>query len=137
MSTTVRSISIVAVILAIVAGAWWWSSTPASTEDGLTRRKSWPRLPREVVVEVLNGGQVQGVARDAALRLRRAGLDVVYWGNASTQQRDTTALLPRILVRSGDTTGIGRIGEVLGEVEVIDQPDPRRLVDLTIIIRRR
>jgi hypothetical protein len=93
-------------------------------------------LPRPVTVEVWNGGGVPGAARDAALRLRRGGLDVVHWENAPAAHRDTAFGPVRVLVRGGDTLGTGRVAEVLGATEVIDAPDPTRLVDLTVVVRR-
>jgi hypothetical protein len=106
----------------------------ASAESGLER--TWQSLPRIVTVEVHNGGGTPGAARDAALRLRRARLDVVAWGNAPVNLRDTTTGQVRVLVRRGDTTGTGRVAEVFGNVEVIEAPDPRRLVDLTVVVPR-
>ena len=106
----------------------------ASADSGPER--AWQPLPRIVTVEVHNGGGTPGAARDAALRLRRARLDVVDWGNAPVDLRDTTIGRVRVLVRRGDTTGIGRVAEVFGKVEVIEAPDPRRLVDLTVVVPR-
>lgn len=101
-----------------------------------TSARRWDPLPRPVVVEVWNGGGVPGAARDAALQLRRGGLDVVSWENAPARWRDTMPRAVRILVRGGDTAGSGRIAEVLGSGEVIDAPDPTRLVDLTVVVPR-
>jgi hypothetical protein len=99
-------------------------------EDG----GSWRPLPRTVTVEVMNAGGTPGAARDAALRLRRAGLDVVWWGNALTELIDTASASVRVYARRGDTTGAGRVAAVLGEVQVLQEPDPDRLVDLTVVL---
>ena len=40
----------------------------------------------------------------------------------------------RILVRRGDTTGVGRIIEALGGAEVFDSADATRLVNLTVFL---
>lgn len=95
-----------------------------------------PALPRRVTVEVLNAGGVAGYARDATLALREGGLDVVFFGNAPPRLRDTTLVRHRVLVRRGDTLGVGRIREVLGEITVVEEPDATRLVDLTVLLAR-
>lgn len=99
-----------------------------------SRESEWPSLPHRVTVEVLNAGNTVGAARIATARLRRGGLDVVSFRNAGPEERDSTLLGPLVLVRRSDTTGVGRIREVLGPVEVHDLPDPRPLVDLTVIV---
>jgi hypothetical protein len=42
----------------------------------------------------------------------------------------------RVLVRRGDTTGAGRVAEVFGSIDLVDAPDARRLVDLTVVVPR-
>lgn len=96
----------------------------------------WEPFPRTIEIEVLNGGGSAGAARDAALRLRRARFDVVSWGNAPSALVDTATRNARILVRRGDTSGVGRIAAVLGRADVVDAPDPTRLVDLTVLVPR-
>jgi hypothetical protein len=112
-----------------------WRATHTDDASAAPRaEQEWEALSRVVTVEVQNGGGTPGAARDAALRLRRARLDVVTWGNAPADLQDTTITAFRVLVRRGDTTGVGRVAEVVGEVEVIDAPDPRRLVDLSVVV---
>lgn len=89
-------------------------------------------LPRKVTVEVLNSGGNIGAARAGTLLLRRARLDVVYFGNADSAR--SGRLRNQVLVRRGDTTGVGRVIEALGSAEVIEAPDPARLVDLTVLL---
>jgi len=89
-------------------------------------------LPRKVTVEVLNSGGNVGAARLGMLILRRARLDVVSFGNADSAQ--SGRLRNQVLVRRGDTTGVGRVIEALGAAEVIDAPDSTRLVDLTVLL---
>ena len=95
-----------------------------------------PPLPRRVTVEVLNAGGVAGYARDATLALREGGLDVVFFGNAPPRLRDSTLARHRVLVRRGDTLGVGRIREMIGEITIVDEPDATRLVDLTVLLAR-
>jgi hypothetical protein len=114
-----------------------WRATRTGDAEALAQEPEWDPLPRVVTVEVQNGGDVLGAARDAALRLRRARLDVVSWGNAPAALKDTVTTRVRVLVRRGDTTGAGRVAEVFGDAEVIEAPDARRLVDLTVVVPRR
>jgi hypothetical protein len=96
--------------------------------------EGWEPLDRVVTVEVMNGGSRPGAARDASLRLRRAGLDVVWWGNVVPELSDSTARTIRVFARRGDTTGAGRVAAVLGAAEVVQLPDADRLVDLTVVV---
>jgi hypothetical protein len=128
-------LGVVAVGLLILAGRRWAGGASRST-DGVAVEREWRPLARKVEVEVLNAGGGAGAARDAALRLRRGRLDVVYWGNASEGDRDSMPRRPRIMVRRGDTAGVGRVREVLGDAEVVDAPDTVPLVDLTVIVWR-
>jgi hypothetical protein len=121
--------------IALVALAWRLTHRPA-TREAMGQEPTWPPLGRRVTVEVLNGGGTPGAARDAALRLRRGGLDVVSWDNAPVSLRDTTTTITRVLLRTGDSIGSGRVAEVLGATDVRDAPDSTRLVDLTVIVPR-
>ncbi|MEP6589597.1 MAG: LytR C-terminal domain-containing protein [Gemmatimonadota bacterium] len=97
--------------------------------------RRWEPLDRRVTIEVLNSGGVTGAGRAGMLLLRRAGLDVVYVANADSalSGRDRN----QILVRRGDTTGVGRALDALGDGEVVTANDPARLVDLTILLGKR
>ncbi len=107
---------------------YWWSrpnETPASVL----------RVPGEdltIVVEVLNGTLVDGLARTVTGQLRRAGVDVVYFGSASENDLDSTL----ILVRRGDSTVATPIHEVLGAGRIIVEPDSLLLLDITVLLGR-
>jgi hypothetical protein len=94
--------------------------------------RAWDPLPRDVDVEVLNGSSAYLGARNASLVLRRARLDVVAFGTATGELKG----LPRttVFVRRRDTTGVGRVREALGEVEVVDRYDASREVDLSVVL---
>ena len=124
----------VTLVALLLLGRRWVADGAVDAAQAVAR--DWPPLDRHVVVEVLNAGGKAGAARDASLRLRKGGLDVVYWGNAREADRDTAPRRPRILVRRGDTAGTGRVQEVLGAAEVVDAPDSIPLVDLTIQVWR-
>ncbi|MGH7539032.1 MAG: LytR C-terminal domain-containing protein [Gemmatimonadales bacterium] len=86
------------------------------------------RRPR-VVVEVLNASGAPGLARTGTRVLRRAGIDVVYYGNASTTGDST-----RILVRRGTAAVGDRIRQILGTGKVELQPDSTRLLDASVLL---
>lgn len=122
------------VVLALAITAWL---VRRSTPVGGPAEVEWPPLPRRVEVEVLNGGTVDLAARLVTAHLRRGGLDVVMFENAPAELRDSLRADPLVLVRRGDTTGVGRIAEVIGPIEVRDAPDPKPLVDLTVVVGTR
>lgn len=134
-----RPVAVAASVVAVacVAVLAWRATRSGSARDVLLQEPEWEPLPRVVTVEVQNGGDRPGAARDAALRLRRARLDVVTWGNAPSELKDTVTTRVRVLVRRGDTTGVGRVIEVFGDAEVVNAADARRLVDLTVLVPRQ
>lgn len=85
-----------------------------------------------VVVEVLNATEVDGLAREVARRLRRQGIDVVYFGSENRRDLDST----RIVVRRGDTTVARPIREALGLGLVSSELDARLLLDASVIVGR-
>ncbi len=85
-----------------------------------------------VVVEVLNASGRPGLARAGALTLRRAGLDVVYFGNAAEGPLDST----RILVRRGALEAGTRVRTALQVGRVSLEPDTARLLDVTVLLGR-
>ena len=134
---TRRVIGVTAATVVILAAVVWSLRDraaapmgPTNSDDTLTVAP----LPRRVEVEVLNGSAAYLGARDASIALRRRGLDVVGFGQAP----DSLKFRPRstVFVRRGDTTGLGRIREFLGAVDVVDRPDESRQVDLSVILGR-
>jgi LytR cell envelope-related transcriptional attenuator len=85
-----------------------------------------------VIVEVLNAGGRPGAARTGALTLRRAGIDVVYFGNADTTFLDST----RILVRRGAVAAGNRVRAALKVGQVRTELDSSRLLDVTVLLGR-
>jgi hypothetical protein len=84
-----------------------------------------------IVVEVLNTTGRVGLARTGTRVLRRAGIDVVNYGNASDPDRaDST----RILVRRGDRGAGERVRRALKTGTVLLQPDSSRLVDVSVLL---
>ena len=85
------------------------------------------------MVEVLNASGRSGLARSGALVLRRAGIDVVYFGNAA----DATILdSTRIIVRRGSPASGERVREALRLGRVFVEPDSSRLLDVSVLLGR-
>ena len=92
-----------------------------------------PSAPGERVrVEVLNAGGVPGVAADARDLLREHGFDVVQWGNASSFDRDTTAVVDRV----GREELAEAVANVLGIRNVLVEPDSNLFVDVSVLLGR-
>lgn len=87
-----------------------------------------PPSSNRVVVEVLNGTEISGLARVGARVLRKAGFDVVYLATAPAG--DSTA----VLVRRGDPEVAERVRRALGTGKVKAMPDSTRHVDITVIL---
>ena len=117
-------------VLLLAAGLTW--ALLHAYQTAASRPPTRAELQRRVTVEVLNSTKVPGVARVGMLALRHAGLDVVYFGNADSALSGRQQ--SQVLVRRGDTTGVGRVIEALGQAVVIDAPDRARVVDLTVLI---
>lgn len=89
-----------------------------------------PATNDRATVEVLNGTRINGLARETTRRLRRAGLDVVYFGDAEEFPVDST----RILIRRGDTSAARRVHRALGHGQILAAPDSRLLLDITVVL---
>ncbi len=85
-----------------------------------------------IVVEVLNASGRPGNARVGTRLLRRAGIDVVYFGNAPEAIGiiDST----RIIVRRGSNSVGDRVRQALGTGRVELQPDSARLLDASVLL---
>ena len=85
-----------------------------------------------IVVEVLNASGKPGNARVGTRVLRRAGIDVVYFGNAAATLGiiDST----RIIVRRGSAEVGERVRRALGRGRVEMQIDSARLLDASVLL---
>ena len=85
-----------------------------------------------ITVEVLNASGKPGLAKTATRLLRRAGIDVLTFGNApeSVGALDST----RIAVRRGGSPVGERIRKALGVGRVAVEPDARRLLDASVLL---
>jgi len=83
-----------------------------------------------ITVEVLNANGRAGDARIGTRLLRRAGIDVVYFGNASESRLDST----RIIVRRGAQKVGERVRALLGQGRVEVQLDSAKLLDVSVLL---
>ena len=83
-----------------------------------------------ITVEVLNASGRSGDARVGTRLLRRAGIDVVYFGNAGENGLDST----RILVRRGSEKAGQRVRAALGQGRVEMQLDSAKLLDVSVLL---
>ncbi len=90
-----------------------------------------PSADHRITVEVLNGSGRGGLARLGTRRLRRLGLDVVYFGNAEAAVDST-----RVIIRRGDRARASRVRDALGTGRLDSAPDSLRRVDVTVILGR-
>jgi hypothetical protein len=103
---------------------------PAAASDGAADDVDLPSPDDRTRVEVLNGSGVPGVAAEATELLRASGLDVVYFGNATSFDIDSSVVLDRT-EREGAAEVVRR---ALGIEPVRLEPDTTRLVDLTVVL---
>ncbi|MFN8652934.1 MAG: LytR C-terminal domain-containing protein [Gemmatimonadales bacterium] len=91
-----------------------------------------PASEGRIVAEVLNGSGRTGLARLGTRRLRRMGIDVVYFGNPDTSVKitDTT----RIYARRGNQKRAELVRDALGVGTVAAKGDTLRRVDVTVIL---
>lgn len=87
-----------------------------------------------ILVEVLNASGRPGLARVGTRVLRRAGIDVVSFGNApgADVPLDSTRIVIR---RGGGATSVGeRIRKALGLGTVLVRRDTTRLLDASVFL---
>ena len=83
-----------------------------------------------VIVEVLNGCGLPGVAERVAERLRDGGFDVMFIGNADDFDYAGTLVVDR----SGDRSKALAVARALGDASVICQMSSAAFVDATVVI---
>ncbi len=126
----VAALAVVAFVVSAAAGLRFSSASTVATD--LPSDSSTPLAgaaagaPR---VEVLNGAGRAGLAREATERLRAAGFDVVYFGNAGEPRG-----LSMVLDRGGRGEAAHRAASALGIADVRAQPDAGRMVDVTVVL---
>ena len=124
-----RRILIAAGAAAALAGGAWLAWRGGAGERG---QQPIPGEGVRITVEVLNATGVDGLARATTRQLRNAGIDVVYFGTASSDTLEQTY----IAVRRGDTTAAMRIRAALGVGRIVVEPDSRLLLDASVFLGR-
>lgn len=81
-----------------------------------------------IVIEVLNGTQVNGLARTGTRLLREAGIDVVYFGSAATTESTI------VVLRRGDRSRAEAVRKALGVGTIREARDSTRHVDVSVIL---
>lgn len=81
-----------------------------------------------IVAEVLNGTDVNGLARTGARVLRQQGIDVVFL--ASGPATDSTT----VIVRRGERQAGEAVQRALGVGRIREQRDTTRHVDVTVML---
>jgi hypothetical protein len=113
----------------LLAGAIWWSVGSGAAD---TAPLVIPGERRRVQTEVLNGTSIDGLARRMTLKLRERGVDVVFFGSASTNTTDSTI----VIARRGDMAAAERVRDLLGVGKVVDEPAAQLLLDVTVVLGR-
>jgi hypothetical protein len=81
-------------------------------------------------VEVLNGSERAGMARAVTQRLREAGFDVVYFGNAPGGAIDSTTIFARV----PDDAVARAVAEQLAVRRVVLEVDSTLFLEATIVL---
>jgi hypothetical protein len=123
--------AVVLALVFIVVGAFTASlwlevrrETPATIQPPPGRWEG-----RRIRVEVLNGGEQHGAAREVGDHLRDLEFDVVHYGNAD-ESRDSSVVIARL-----DTVEPARrVADALGLGVVLQQPDRNLYLDVTVIL---
>ena len=126
---------VVVVVVVLVAGAAiaWAVSQLSSGPAGVGRRQSSVAgVDGRVRVEVLNAGGVSGLAGSATDALRDGGFDVVYFGNATSFDRDSSVVLDRV----GTIEAAQGVADVLGIRNVRSEPDSNLYLDVSVLLGR-
>ena len=118
---TVRVAAAAVLVLCACGG-----ETPANTIPG-------DRGPA-LAVEVLNASGRAGDAKVGTRLLRRAGIDVVYFGNASPTDPRSGLDSTRIIVRRGAAQAGERVRAALGVGRVEVHLDSARLLDVSVLL---
>lgn len=135
MGARIRGLIVIVLVLATGAvlgtiGAQWLGAGAVTT-----RPVSIP-VPdvfgERIRVEVLNGGGVDGLAREATGFLRDQGFDVVEVGNWVSFDEDSTF----VVARTDDLDGARSVADAMGVREVRAEPDPNLFADVSVVLGR-
>jgi hypothetical protein len=120
-----RILAIKVVFLFILAGAIY-----IAISTGLGREDPDQECEVPVIVEVLNGCGVSGVADRVAARLREEDFDVMFVGNADDFNYEETLIVDR----SGACSKAVTVARALGVDNVVQQVRESFFVDVSVVI---
>jgi hypothetical protein len=108
------------------------STKVAQVEEdrGQVAESAVPEPSEPITVQVLNGCGTAGLALEVTRFLRENNCDVVEMGNADHFKYKTT----RIVARTEDLGKAEHVRAALGVGEVVSDPDPALLLEVTLII---
>ena len=131
LALVLAALVLIAFATSFVFGLLRTSSTRPSAAGSSPAQRTALELPPAPRgrVEVLNAAGRGGLARRATEQLRRAGYDVVYFGNAPAR-RDTSLVLDRV----GRIAIARGAGERLGIRQVRTERDSTLLLDATVLL---
>jgi hypothetical protein len=129
LATTAALLLCGAFIISFLFGLRRADSGPAATHPAAFDEPAGQSSGR---VEVLNASGRAGLARAATDRLRGAGFDVVYFGNAGAQHGDSSI----VLVRGSSDAAARAAARHLGIPAISAQVDTTLFVDATVILGR-
>lgn len=122
---------LVAAFVASFAGGFSWNGLTGRSASRASADVPVDPPPRaEGRVEVLNGAGTTGLARQATDRLRRAGFDVVFFGNWTGGVTDSSFVIDR----GGNTFVARSVADQLGIRAVSSAVDSALFVDATVVL---
>ena len=124
-----RVAAVVALAIAIAAGAFYFATRRRPEGTGLLGRQVRAPADTRIRVEVMNATKTRGLARRATAFLRDRGFDVVAVGTVA-ESRDSTLVLDR----SGHPEWAELVARSLGNARVESRPDSSRYLDVTVLL---
>ncbi len=129
MMERLRGLAVLLVVLAagvfVGSAVSQWKPLPEAQRPDLVGQNPVVAPRGRVRVEVLNAGGTESMAR-------RAGFDVVYFGNADRFGDDSTVVFDR----TGDLEAARAVADVLGARSVRAEPDSNLYLDVTVLLGR-
>lgn len=126
-----RSLLIAAAValVVVIAGAMLLRDRPPPPDLIEGHAFAVPPMEGRIEIEVLNATHRDGLARNVTRKLRRAGLDVVFFANADSEWNNSA-----VVVRRGDPAHGDTVARVLGINRVVVRTDTLRRVDVSVFL---
>lgn len=117
-------VAVVVLVISLVTGLRSDAYVERPEEDG------GEQIAPRVRVEVLNAAGIEGLARAATRMLREQGVDVVYFGNASSFGRDPSVVIDRV----GDPEAARAVADLLDIPRVRTERDTSLYLEATVVL---